>query len=114
MADFGGSELDAFRAEARAWLDENYPKSLRKDLGAQNEEQAMTAMLNPNEDQKLWKQRMAEKGWGAPTWPTKYGGGGLTQPQARVLQDEMARIGASNPMMGMGTSMFGPTLLEYG
>src|SRR6185312_3732562 len=27
---------------------------------------------------------------------------------------EMARIGASNPMMGMGTSMFGPTLLEYG
>ena len=28
MADFGGNELDAFRAEARAWLEENYPKSL--------------------------------------------------------------------------------------
>ena len=37
----------------------------------------MTAMLNPNEDQKLWKQRMADKGWGAPTWPKQYGGGGL-------------------------------------
>ena len=31
MADFGGNDLDAFRAEARAWLEENYPKSLRRD-----------------------------------------------------------------------------------
>ena len=31
-----------------------------------------------------------------------------------MLQQEMDRAGAYNPMMGMGTSMFGPTLLEYG
>jgi alkylation response protein AidB-like acyl-CoA dehydrogenase len=114
MADFGGGDLDAFRAEARAWLDKNYPASLRRGAGPGSEEAAMTAMLNPNEDQKVWKARMAEKGWGAPTWPKQYGGGGLTQSEARVLQQEMERIGASNPMLGMGTSMFGPTLLEYG
>jgi alkylation response protein AidB-like acyl-CoA dehydrogenase len=114
MADFGGTELEAFRAEARAWLDENYPKSLRKDAGPQNEEQAMAVMLDPSGDQKLWKERMAAKGWGTPSWPKQYGGGGLTQPQARVLQEEMNRIGANNPMAGMGTGMFGPTLLEYG
>jgi alkylation response protein AidB-like acyl-CoA dehydrogenase len=114
MADFGGAELDAFRAEARTWLDENYPASLRRGAEPGSEEAMMTAMLNPNADQKLWKQRMAEKGWGTPTWPKAYGGGGLTQSEARVLQQEMDRIGASNPMMGMGTSMFGPTLLEYG
>src|SRR5579863_5577413 len=114
MADFGGNELDAFRAEARAWLEKNYPKSLRRGAEPGSEEAAMTAMLTPNEDQKLWKERVAEKGWGAPTWPKQYGGGGLTQSEARVLQQEMDRIGAMNPMMGMGTSMFGPTLLEYG
>ncbi|HLK25773.1 MAG TPA: acyl-CoA dehydrogenase family protein [Caulobacteraceae bacterium] len=114
MADFGGSDLDAFRAEARTWLDENYPASLRRAAEATSEEQAYNAMLNPNEDQKLWKQRMAAKGWGAPTWPKAYGGGGLSQSEARVLQEEMNRIGATNPMAGMGTSMFGPTLLEYG
>src|SRR5580700_10836294 len=114
MADFGGNELDAFRAEARTWLEENYPKSLRRDADAASEEAAMTAMLNPNADQKLWKQRMAEKGWGAPTWPKQYGGGGLSQSEARVLQQEMEKIGANNPIVGMGTSMFGPTLLEYG
>jgi alkylation response protein AidB-like acyl-CoA dehydrogenase len=57
---------------------------------------------------------MADKGWGTPTWPTQYGAGGLSQSQARVLQQEMERVGAYNPMMGMGLSMFGPTLLEYG
>jgi alkylation response protein AidB-like acyl-CoA dehydrogenase len=57
---------------------------------------------------------MAEKGWGTPTWPKKYGAGGLTPQEARVLYQEMDRIGAYNPMVGMGLSMFGPTLLEYG
>jgi alkylation response protein AidB-like acyl-CoA dehydrogenase len=109
MADFGGSDLDAFRAEARDWLEANFPKSLANQ---------QTAMIPGAEgltaDGKLWKQRMADKGWGAPTWPTEYGGGGLSGAEARVLQQEMARIGAENPVAGMGTSMFGPTLLEYG
>ncbi|HEX4709669.1 acyl-CoA dehydrogenase family protein [Phenylobacterium sp.] len=109
MADFGGAELDAFRAEAREWLEANFPKSLAHQP---------TAMIPGgealSEDGKLWKQRMADKGWGAPTWPTEYGGGGLSGAQARVLQQEMARVGAENPVAGMGTSMFGPTLLEYG
>jgi alkylation response protein AidB-like acyl-CoA dehydrogenase len=49
-----------------------------------------------------------------PTWPRAYGGGGLEPAQARVLQAEMSRIGAWNPIGGMGVMMFGPTLLEYG
>ncbi len=57
---------------------------------------------------------MGEKGWGVPTWPKQYGGGGLTPAEARVLYEEMARIGAVNPIGGMGVIMFGPTLLEYG
>ena len=109
MADFGGSDLDAFRAEAREWLEANFPNSLADQ---------QTAMIPGGEalteDGKLWKQRMADKGWGAPTWPTEYGGGGLPGAEARVLQQEMNRIGAENPIAGMGTSMFGPTLLEYG
>src|SRR5579859_7962529 len=109
MADFGGSDQDAFRAEAREWLEANFPKSL-----ANQPVQMIPGAEGLSADGKLWKQRMADKGWGAPTWPTEYGGGGLTGAQARVLQQEMNRIGADNPVAGMGTSMFGPTLLEYG
>ena len=58
---------------------------------------------------------MGEKGWGVPTWPKQYGGGGLSPAEARVLREEMARIGALQPDRRHGRrSMFGPTLLEYG
>ncbi|HLI67714.1 MAG TPA: acyl-CoA dehydrogenase family protein [Caulobacteraceae bacterium] len=113
MADFGGNELDAFRAEARAWLEENFPASLR-GVPPPSFDESMSARPAPSADETLWKERLAAKGWSAPTWPKPYGGGGLSQAEARVVQEEMNRIGATNPMAGMGTSMFGPTLLEYG
>ena len=111
MADFGG-EVETFRAEAREWLEANYPASLRADPEAGT--RIMMGGLKPTGDHLVWKQRMADKGWGTPTWPKQYGAGGLTPAEARVLGQEMDRIGAYNPMVGMGLSMFGPTLLEYG
>ncbi|MBS0332064.1 MAG: acyl-CoA dehydrogenase family protein [Proteobacteria bacterium] len=112
MADFGGNDLDAFRVEARTWLEANFPPSLRHDSGAVAESETTGAA--PTGDVALWKRRMGEKGWGTPTWPTQYGGGGLSRAEARVLAEEMAALGAPNPIGGMGVIMFGPTLLEYG
>ncbi|HYD45303.1 MAG TPA: acyl-CoA dehydrogenase family protein [Phenylobacterium sp.] len=109
MADFGATDVEAFRAEARAWLKENFPPSLARKAAPAGEGEE-----DASEDARLWKQRMGEKGWGVPTWPKAYGGGGLTKAEARVLQEEMAVIGATNPIGGMGVVMFGPTLLEYG
>ena len=110
MADFGG-DAEAFRLEARAWLDENFPKALRDNPAAQ-----MAAMMGAAEtaEVKTWRERIGKQGWGTPTWPKAYGGGGLSRPEARVLAEEMNRIGARNPIGGMGVWMFGPTLLEYG
>ncbi|WP_374574764.1 acyl-CoA dehydrogenase family protein [Phenylobacterium sp.] len=112
MADFGGADLDAFRAEAREWLGANFPKSLAGDRPAL--EAAILSPDKPTGDLAAWKERMGAKGWGVPTWPKAYGGGGLTPAEARVLAEEMAAIGAVNPIVGMGVNMFGPTLLEYG
>jgi len=111
MADFGpDTQTEAFRDEARAWLSENFPPSLAHAgptaaVGGGRE-------LTP--DDEVWRGRMGEKGWGVPTWPKAYGGGGLTAAAAKVLAEEMAAIGAANPIGGMGVMMFGPTLLEYG
>ena len=63
---------------------------------------------------KEWRGKLSAKGWVAPAWPKEYGGGGLSKKQARILQEEMAKAGAYNPIGGMGVMMFGPTLLEYG
>jgi alkylation response protein AidB-like acyl-CoA dehydrogenase len=111
VADFG-DDTEAFRAEARAWLGENFPKSLVGVGGIGP--QAIGAEREPTPDDDLWRQRMGEVGWGVPTWPQAYGGGGLSQGEAVVLREEMNRIGAWNPIGGMGVMMFGPTLLEYG
>ncbi len=110
MADFGGADLDAFRTEAREWLEANFPPSLKGRGGMM----FLEGRGDAGGDVGLWKQRMGEKGWGVPTWPKAYGGGGLEPAQARVLQQEMNRVGAWNPIGGMGVMMFGPTLLEYG
>jgi alkylation response protein AidB-like acyl-CoA dehydrogenase len=112
MADFGGTDLDAFRAEARSWLEANFPASLRRDAIAVTEAEASGAKLEG--DAALWKERMGAKGWGVPTWPTNLGGGGLNRAEAKVLAEEMGAVGAPNPIGGMGVIMFGPTLLEYG
>src|SRR5580704_12355373 len=113
MADFGAdTDLEAFRKEARAWLEENAPQGVRKQPEMTMEQ--MEGGIRPTADADLWRKRMGEKGWGTPTWPKEYGGGGLSNAQARVLQQEMARIGVTNPIQGMGPGMFGATLLEYG
>ncbi|MEH6678526.1 acyl-CoA dehydrogenase family protein [Phenylobacterium sp.] len=112
MADFGGADLDGFRAQAREWLEANFPKSLAHDTEAQT--RAMAGGVELTGDLAVWRERMGEKGWGVPTWPAQYGGGGLSPQEARVLNQEMAAIGAWNPIGGMGVGMFGPTLLEYG
>ena len=111
MADFGGDlELEEFRGEARAWLEANFPPSLQGKGGA-----SLAEVLAEDADLATWKQRIGQKGWATPTWPTEYGGGGLSPQQARVLQQEMSRAGAFNPLLfGMGITMIGPTILDYG
>ena len=110
MADFGGTELEAFRAEVRDWIAANFPASLKGMANPMMREERS----KPSADQEAWRKAMGDKGWGVPTWPAAYGGGGLNGAQARVIQQELGRAGAYNPIGGMGVMMFGPTLLEYG
>jgi alkylation response protein AidB-like acyl-CoA dehydrogenase len=66
-----------------------------------------------NDDQRVWLERMAEKGWTTPQWPTEYGGGGLSKEEAKILQQEMARIQARRPLESFGIDMLGPALLRF-
>jgi alkylation response protein AidB-like acyl-CoA dehydrogenase len=111
MADFGGDDIEAFRAEARDWLKAHFPSSLKGKGGFMNGEGGAAPS---SADIRAWTKAMGDKGWGVPTWPKAYDGGGLSTALARALQQEMNAIGAWNPIGGMGVMMFGPTLLEYG
>ena len=112
MADFGG-ELDVFRTETRAWLEANCPASMRTPLTGDETPWGGRKFKWKNPDSKVWLDRMAEKGWTAPMWPREYGGGGLSAAEARVLEQELARIKARPALFSFGIWMLGPVLLEY-
>ncbi len=66
------------------------------------------------DDQRLWIDRCAERGFTVPTWPEEYGGAGLGKDEYVALLREMRALDIREPVSGMGTTMIGPTLLEYG
>ena len=113
MADFGGTDLEAFRAETRAWLAENYPASLNAPMGEDDAPWGGRKFVWKNPDAKLWLDRMAAKGWTAPMWPKEYGGGGLSKEENKVLEQELRKIRARPALMSFGLWMLGPVLLEY-
>ena len=109
------SDLETFRRETRAWLEANCPPEMRKPMTADGD--TFWGGRNTkfsSEPQRIWFERMRDKGWTAPHWPREYGGGGLDGEEAKIVRQEMAAIGARQPLTSFGISMLGPALLKYG
>lgn len=97
------ASVEAFRSELVGWLEANCPPSLRP--GAKIVEA----------ERDVWKQAYTGRGFTTPTWPSQYGGGGLSKAEAQVLGEEVARFASWVPFASFfGTSMLGPVLLEFG
>lgn len=105
--------LETFRQETREWLEENCPQSMRTPMPEREMPWGGRNAEFPNPDTKVWLDRMAERGWTAPTWPKEYGGGGLDKAQHKILQEELARIHARPALASFGLWMLGPALLEF-
>ena len=103
------SDLEVFRRETREWLEANCPPGVRNRPG--EVVWGGRRCQFPNEDAKIWLERMVEKGWTVPTWPKPYGGAGLTDEEAKVLRQEMARIDANAPLFSFGIAMLAPALM---
>jgi len=105
--------LDTFREETRSWLEENCPASMRTPMPDTEMPWGGRNGTFPNPDTKVWLDRMAARGWTAPEWPAEYGGGGLSKAEARILQQELSRLGARPALTSFGVWMLGPALLEF-
>jgi len=109
------TELDVFRTETRAWLEENCPPEMR--IPIRSEADVCWGGRNwifQSDAQRHWLEAMAGRGWTVPDWPKDYGGGGLSAEETRILKQEMQQIGARSPLMSFGISMLGPALLQFG
>jgi alkylation response protein AidB-like acyl-CoA dehydrogenase len=109
------ADLERFRAEAGAWLDASCPPSLvGRGASAIDGVWGGRKWVWSDPAAKLWLERMAERGWTAPTWPREYGGGALSRDEAKILSQEMGRRRIPPPLIGFGLTMIGPTLLQFG
>jgi len=108
-------DLEAFRAETRAWLERSCPAPLLgRTATAIDGVWGGRKWVPEIPEQKLWLERAAERGYTAPTWPSAYGGGGLSAAEAKILQQEMKALRVPAPLIGFGLTMIGPTLLQFG
>ncbi len=109
------TELDAFRAETRSWLEAHCPAEMRTPMT--REEDACWGGRKAqfsSPAQRQWLATMAERGWTVPTWPRDYGGGGLSGEQAKILAQEMRSLRCRPPLQSFGIWMLGPALLKFG
>ena len=109
------AELEAFRNETRAWLEANCPEEMRKPVRDEDDVYwGGRRATFKNDAQKAWFEICVEKGYTVPAWPKEYGGAGLNPAEAKVLRQEMSRIGARPPLSSFGIWMLGPALLHFG
>ncbi|HVB52297.1 MAG TPA: acyl-CoA dehydrogenase family protein [Acidimicrobiales bacterium] len=100
-------EAETFRAEIRAWLEENLPPGwFDKGFSMTSEERATF--------NETWTGKLFAGGWICAGWPVEYGGKGLTLMDQVVLNEEFAKAGAPMRADFFGDTLVGPTILQWG
>jgi len=100
-------EALAFRSEIRGWLEANLPEGwFEPGFSLEGDERAAF--------NRRWVEQLAEGGWICASWPTEYGGRGLSVMETVVLAEEFARAGAPMRADFFGDTLVGPTILQWG
>eukprot|EP01034_Spumella_vulgaris_P042406 gene42406-52587_t len=84
---------DSVRADVRAWLEANWSP----ELGLVE-----------------WRNKLADSGWGVPTWPKEWYGRDLPQAFQAVVDEEFARIGAIGVAKAGIRTLAAATILAHG
>jgi alkylation response protein AidB-like acyl-CoA dehydrogenase len=87
------STEEEIRSEVRAWLEANW---------------------DPDLSLVEWRMKLADSGWGVPTWPAEWYGKGLSDAMGRMIDDEFERIGAVTVARTGIRNLAAATLLAHG
>jgi len=116
--DTESSELVAFRAEVREWLEAN-ARRRRHDTSEFKRRVSITHQSVEEElahvdTCKAWQRRLFDAGFAGVTVPVEYGGRGGPPARQRVVQQEVARYEIDTGVFSVGLAMVVPTLLAHG
>ncbi len=100
-------EAERFRGEIRRWLADNLAVEWADGPPTMTGEERRRF----NEG---WNDKLVAGGWICATWPTEYGGKGLSTMEAVVLAEEFERAGVPLRADFFGDTLVGPTILRWG
>src|SRR5947209_18823182 len=106
-------ERAAFREQFRGWLREVLPDGWL-DAVDKGDDERFDEIRN-SWDVGQWQQTIGGSGYGAPLWPTEYGGLSGEPWMQQVVREELGRYQlptASFNILGVGLA--GPTIIEHG
>jgi acyl-CoA dehydrogenase len=107
-------DLEEFRQDIRAFIAEHAPQSLYGARRGRFDGFWGGRKATPEPDVTRWFEAALERRLIAPTWPQEFGGGGLSREHATVWEEELTQRALPPPLVGVGLTMIGPTLLDYG
>jgi alkylation response protein AidB-like acyl-CoA dehydrogenase len=99
---------EEFRAELRAWIEENQPTL--EEMRAE----PLTSSAHMTDWARRWQQRLFDAGLLVPGWPPELGGRNLPPVQQLVYHEEMARIAAERTANPQGLGIIAPSIHDYG
>jgi alkylation response protein AidB-like acyl-CoA dehydrogenase len=115
--DFDDSpEEVAFRAEARAWLEQSATPRSPASIATRStwRDPSPEAQAAHVARCRQWQQKLADDGWAGITWPRAYGGRGGTPMQQVIFNQEQQKFDVSTGALTVGLAMVGPTLMAWG
>src|SRR6185503_769987 len=93
------SEEQAFREKVATWIAGNAPRlEERRDI----------------EVLRGWQKKLHSAGFLGAGWPAEHGGAQLTSMQQAILNEELARANAPQPINIMALWWVGPAIIRYG
>ncbi|CAN5728855.1 acyl-CoA dehydrogenase family protein [soil metagenome] len=95
---------DAFRAEARAWLEANVPDP---PLPSGDTRECFARHLE-------WERLLHAARWAVVSWPPEYGGRGASVWEWLIFEEEYYRAGAPQRVTQNGIFLLAPTVFEFG
>jgi len=97
-------EDEAFRHEAREWLEANVPTT---PLASGDTRHGFAAHLE-------WERLLFENRWAVVSWPEEFGGRGASLWHWLIFEEEYYRAGGPQRVTQNGIFLLAPTLFEFG
>jgi alkylation response protein AidB-like acyl-CoA dehydrogenase len=99
-------EQAAYRADVRAWLEQNKGQAPPRSGSYEDKEYV--------DSRRAWQRRLAEAGLAGVTWPQEFGGGGLGPIEQVTVNQEISRAEVPGILDVIGIGMLGPCIIAHG